>query len=155
IEQQWLIRMKLALAEEAQLPPQIYSTGRVIPTPTNRALVAPPVGGIIQSRSLPTIGQRVVRGEVLASLVQTPTAADAAQIHIENTRVDAERRRLTQAEIEARARLRAAALEADRAKRLLEKKAYSQRQVEGAEADQTAAEAILAGIQDQLKALQT
>ena len=36
MEQQWLIRMKMALAEEAKLPPQIYSTGRVVAVPSNR-----------------------------------------------------------------------------------------------------------------------
>src|SRR5207302_4511271 len=45
--------------------------------------------------------------------------------------------------------------EADRAKRLLDKKAYSQRQFEMAEADRQAALANLGAIQDQLKALQT
>jgi len=51
--------------------------------------------------------------------------------------------------------LTAAAAEADRAKRLIEMKAYSQRQVETAEADRKAAEAILAGVQEQIEALQT
>ena len=155
MEQQWLIRMKMALAEEAKLPPQIYSTGRVVVVPSNRALVAPPVGGIIDSRPLPRIGQQVMRGQLIATLVQTPTAAEAAQIRIENSRVDAERRRLGQAEIEARARLSAAAAEAGRARRLLEQKAYSQRQFETAEADRKAAEATLAGVQEQVQALQT
>src|SRR5437773_5846705 len=155
MEQQWLIHMKLALAQEAELPPQVYSTGRVIAAPANRALVAPPVGGIIDTRPLPQIGDRVARGQHLATVLQTPTAAEAAQIHIENSRVDAERRRLAQAEIEARARLNAAAAEAERAKRLVELKAYSQRQLELAEADRKAAEAILTGVQEQIKALQT
>jgi membrane fusion protein, heavy metal efflux system len=155
MEQQWLIHMKLALAQEAELPQQISSTGRVVPAPSNRALVAPPVGGIIDTRPLPQTGQRVARGQLLATVLQTPTAAEAAQIHIENSRVDAERRRLAQAEIEAHARLYAAAAEADRAKRLVELKAYSQRQLESAEADHKAAEAILAGVQEQIRALQT
>jgi cobalt-zinc-cadmium efflux system membrane fusion protein len=155
MEQQWLIHMKLALAQEAELPQQINSTGRVVPAPSHRALVAPPVGGIIDTRPLPQIGQRVAGGQLLATVLQTPTAAEAAQIHIENSRVDAERRRLAQAEIEARARLSAAAAEADRAKRLVEVKAYSQRQLETAEADRKAAEAILAGVQEQIRALQT
>ena len=155
MEQQWLIHMKLAKAQETELPSQVYSTGRIIPVPSKRALVAPPVGGVIDGRALPQIGQRVVRGELLATVLQTPTAAEAAQIRIENSRVDAERRRLAQAEIEARARLSAAEAEADRAKRLVEMKAYSQRQLEAAEADRKAAEAILAGIQEQIKALQT
>jgi cobalt-zinc-cadmium efflux system membrane fusion protein len=155
MEQQWLIHMKLALAKQAELPSQIYSTGRVVPVPSNRALVAPPVSGIIDTRLLPQVGQRVERGQVLGTVLQTPTAAEAAQIRIENSRVDAEKRRLAQSEIEARARLNAATAEADRAKRLVEAKAYSQRQLETAEADQKAAEAILSGIQEQMKALQT
>ena len=153
MEQQWLIHMKLAKAQEAELSSQVYSTGRVIPVPSNRALVASPVGGIIDARALPQVGRRVARGEVLATVLQTP--AEAAQIRIENSRVDAERRRLAQSEIEARARLSAAAAESDRAKRLVEMKAYSQRQLEAAEADRKAAEAILVGIQEQIKALQT
>ena len=155
MEQQWLIHLKLALAEEAQLAPQVYSTGRIIPSPSNRTIVAPPVGGIIASRVLPRIGQNVTRGDVLATLVQTPTAAEAAQIHIENSRVEAERRKLSQMELEARARLAAFKTESDRAERLLEKKAYSQKQFETADADRKAAEANLAAIQEQEKALQT
>ena len=155
MEQQWLIHLKLALAEEAELAPQLYSTGKVIPSPSNRTVVAPPVGGVIASRSLPRIGQIVGRGDVLATLVQTPTAAEAAQIRIENSRVEAERRKLSEMELEARARLTAATSEGERAKRLLEKKAYSQRQFETAEADRKAAEASLAAIQEQEKALQT
>ena len=155
MEQQWLIHLKLALVEEAQMPEQIYSTGRLVPEPSRRAVVAPPVAGIIASRALPRIGQYVARDEMLAMLVQTPTAAEAAQIQIENSRIEAERRRLAQAEIEARARLSAAGAEADRAKRLLEQKAYSQRQFEAAEADRQAAQAVLAAIQEQLKTLHT
>src|SRR5207237_7194338 len=125
MEQQWLIRMKMALAEEAKLSPQIYSTGRVVAVPSNRALVAPPVGGIIDSQQLPRIGQQVTRGQLIATLLQTPTAAEAAQIRIENTRIEAERRRLQQAEVEAKARAEEAAHDAGRAERLYQKKAYS------------------------------
>src|SRR5262245_56492390 len=76
MEQQWLIRLKLAKAEEAQLAPQIRSTGRVVPVPADHAVVAPPVGGIIQGRTLPRIGQQVRQGLPLATLLQTPTAAE-------------------------------------------------------------------------------
>jgi membrane fusion protein, heavy metal efflux system len=155
MEQQWLIKLKMALAEPQEMPRQIYSTGRVVPTPSNHAVVAPPVNGIVDSRVLPRIGQRVTRGQVLATLIQTPTAAEAAQIHIENSRVDAERRRLAQAEMETRARLSVAVNEAERAQRLFEKKAYSQRQLEVAQADRKAAEANLASVQEQLDALKT
>jgi RND family efflux transporter MFP subunit len=155
MEQQWLVRLKMAVAEEAELAPQIRSIGRVIPVPANRVVVSPPVGGIVADGDLPQIGDHVRRGQILATLIQTPTAAEAAQIRIENIRIDAERRRLAQAEIEARARLNAAAAEAERARRLLEKKAYSQRQLEISEAEHKATEANLGAIQEQLRALQT
>lgn len=155
MEQQWLIRLKLALAEEAGLAPQIRSTGRVVAAPSKRAIVAPPVGGILQSETMPRIGQNVLRGQPLATLFQTPTAAEAAQIRIENARIDAEQRRLTQAEIEARARFNEADHDFQRAKRLFEKKAYAQRQLEVDELERTAAESNLAAIGEQLKALET
>ena len=48
MEQQWLIRMKLAETRESRLSPQVTSTGRVVPAPQNHALVAPAVGGILR-----------------------------------------------------------------------------------------------------------
>jgi RND family efflux transporter MFP subunit len=154
MEQQWLIRMKLALVEEAEMAPQLRAIGRVVPVSSKHAIVAPPIGGVIQSTTMPHIGQRVERGQALAALTQTPTAAEAAQMHIESMRIDAERRRLAQAEIEARARRDEAHHDAERARRLYERKAYSQRALETDEVEEKATEAQLAAIQEQLKALE-
>ncbi len=155
MEQQWLIKLKLAKAEEAELAPQIRSTARIVPVPSKRATVAPPVAGIIENiPAMPRVGQRVTQGQLLANLRQTPSAAEAAQIRMETSRIEADRRRLAQAEVESRARLKAAEAEADRARRLLEKKAYSQRQVETSEAERQASQAILASVQEQFSALQ-
>jgi len=161
MEQQWLIRLKLAKAEEAMRAPQIQSTGRIVPVPSKRAVVAPPVGGIVESWTIPRIGQRVMQGQVLAKLRQTPTAAEVAQIqaantqiHIENTRLEAERRRLVQAEVEAAARLEEATHDLGRSQRLYEKKAYSAKALEADELDKTAKAAQLEAIRAQLRALQ-
>jgi len=161
MEQQWLIRLKLAKAEEAMRAPQIQSTGRIVPVPSKRAVVAPPVGGIVESGTIPRIGQRVMQGQVLAKLRQTPTAAEVAQIqaantqiHIENTRLEAERRRLVQAEVEAAARLEEATHDLGRSQRLYEKKAYSAKALEADELDRTAKAAQLEAIRAQLRALQ-
>src|SRR4030095_7143476 len=120
--------MKLCKPEEAMRAPQIQSTGRIVPVPSKRAVVAPPVGGIVESGTIPRIGQRVMQGQVLAKLRQTPTAAEVAQIqaantqiHIENTRLEAERRRLVQAEVEAAARLEEATHDLGRSQRLFQK----------------------------------
>ena len=154
MEQQWLIKMKLAKVEEAELAPQIRSTGRVVPVPANHAVVAPPVSGIIQGRTLPRVGQQVREGQRLATLVQTPTAVESAQIQIENTRIEAERRRLTQLEVEAVARLEEATHDLARSRRLYEKKAYSAKALESDELHRTASAAQLEAVREQLKALQ-
>ena len=74
MEQQWLIRMKLALAEEQTIARQITTTGRVVPAANSQALVAPPVGGILSGRTLPRVGQRVVRGQTIALVQQVATS---------------------------------------------------------------------------------
>lgn len=162
MEQQWLIRMKLAKAEEAMRAPQVQSTGRIVPVPSKRAVVAPSVGGILESGTIPRVGQRVAQGQLIAKLQQTPSAAELAQIQaaqtqiqIENTRVEAERRRLVQAEVEAAARLEEATHDLARSQRLYEKKAYSAKALEADELDRTAKAAQLEGIRSQLRALQT
>jgi cobalt-zinc-cadmium efflux system membrane fusion protein len=162
MEQQWLIKMKLAKTEGAMRAPQIRSTGRVIAVPGKRAIVAPPVGGILRGGTIPRIGQRVSQGQLLATLVQTPTAAEAAQIQaaatqiqIENSRVDAERRKLAQNEIEAKARLEEATHDLGRSQRLYEKKAYSAKALESDELAEKAAASQLEAIREQLKALQS
>lgn len=162
MEQQWLIRLKLAKVEETMKAPQIQSTGRIVPVPTRRAIVAPPVSGIVESGTIPRVGQRVVQGQLIAKLRQTPTAAEVAQIQaantqiqIENTRIEAERRRLVQAEAEAAARLEEATHDLARSQRLYEKKAYSAKALEADELDRTVKAAQLEAVRAQLRALQT
>ncbi len=153
MEQQWRIRLKLAKAEAGIVSQQVKSTGRVVPAARHQAVIAPPVGGIIASDSLPRVGQSVRRGEILATLIQTPTAAESAQIRLESTRLEAERRRLAQAAVESQIRLNFARSEFERATRLYEKKAFSLKQLQAAETDYKAAEANLASINEQVNAL--
>lgn len=162
MEQQWLIKLKLAKAVEAKRAAQILSTGRVVPVPSKRAIVAPPLSGIIQNGTMPRIGQHVAQGQQLATLIQTSTAAEVAQaqaantqIHIENSRIDAERRRLVQLELEAKARLEEATHDLGRSQRLYEKKAYSAKALESDELARVAAAAQLEAIREQIKALQS
>jgi RND family efflux transporter MFP subunit len=162
MEQQWLIKLKLAKAEEALKAPQVLSTGRVVPVPSKRVIVSPSVAGIIRNGTIPRIGQQVVQGQKLATLVQTPTASEAAQmqaaaaqIQIENARVDAERRKLAQLEVEAEARLEEATHDLGRSQRLYEKKAYSAKALEADELARKVAAAQLEAIREQLKALQS
>lgn len=148
MEQQWLIRMKLARVEERQVARQLTTIGRVVPAANRQAVVAPPVGGLLAGTSLPRIGQRVSAGQTVAIVRQTATSAEAAQVRaaaaqveaqnaqiaVENARLESERR-VAAAEVDAaRSRLEFATKEADRAQRLYDRKAFSQRQLEEARA---------------------
>ena len=160
MEQQWAARMMLAKAEPATIARQVTTTGRVVPAPGYHAVVAPPVGGLLDSAALPRVGQTVARGETLAVLHQTPTASEAAQIatsqaqaDIERARLEAERRRLAETVRETELRLNHARVEYERAQRLYERKAYARRQLEAAETDSRAAEVAHASAVAQRDAL--
>jgi cobalt-zinc-cadmium efflux system membrane fusion protein len=160
MEQQWLIHMKLAQAEEQTVARQITATGRVIPAANSQALVAPPVGGILSGRNLPRVGQRIAQGQVIALIQQTATSAEQAQVRaaaasvtLENARLDADRRTAAGEVESARVRLNLSQKEAARAQRLYEKKAFSERQVQAAEADLEAAKATYDAAVKRLAAL--
>ena len=161
MEQQWLIRMKLALVEEQQVARQITSTGRVVPAANNQALVAPPVSGIITGRNLPRVGQFVSRGQTVAVVQQVATSAEQAQVRaaattvdLENARLEAERREVAGEVDAARVRRDLAQKEADRAQRLYERKAFSQRQLQSAQAELETAKATYDAALKRREALQ-
>ena len=141
MEQQWRVHMMLAKAESRQVTRQISATGRVIPAAQNQAVVAPPVGGLIAGSGLPRIGQRVGRGQTIALLRQTPTAAEAsqiatanAQLRIEGTRFEAERRGIAEKLNAAKAEMDVAKRDYERSQRLYARQAISQQKLEQDEA---------------------
>jgi membrane fusion protein, heavy metal efflux system len=162
MEQQWLVRMKLAQVDEQTVARQVTATGRVVPAANRQAVVAPPVGGILAGNQMPRVGQRVAAGQVIAVLQQTATSAEQAQVRaaaaqveaqnaqvraqnaqvaVENARLESERRAAAGEVEAARVRLEQARREEGRARRLFERKAFSQRQVEAAQAELKTAEA--------------
>jgi cobalt-zinc-cadmium efflux system membrane fusion protein len=160
MEQQWLIRMMLAKVERRAVAPRITATGRVVPAFGRHAIVAPPVGGLL-SGPLPRVGQAVERGQPLAVVRQTPTAAEALSLEtartmlaVETARLEAERRRLGQAANEARSRMLLAIIEADHAKRLYDRKAYSLNQLQQAQHELKRAETDYDAAKEQLAALE-
>ena len=160
MEQQWLIRMKLALVEEQTIARQITATGRVIPAANSQAVVAPPVGGIVSNRNLPRVGQHVAQGQTIAVIQQVATSAEQAQVraaaaslNLENARLEADRRTASGEVEAARVRLDLATKEAARAQRLYERKAFSERQMQAAEADLKAAKATYEAAVKRLEAL--
>ena len=156
MEQQWLIRMKLAKVEEVNVARQITATGRVVPAANKQALVSPPVSGILRGGQMPRVGQRVAQGQAIAVVQQTATSAEQAQVRasaaqveaqnaqvaVENARLEGERR-TAEGEVESsRVRLQQAQREAERARRLYENKAASQRQLQAAESEREVAQAV-------------
>src|SRR5687767_12664817 len=152
--------MKLALAEEQTIARQITATGRVVPAANSQAIVAPPVGGIVSNRNLPRVGQHVAQGQTIAVIQQTATSAEQAQVRaaaaslsLENARLEADRRTASGELEQARVRLDLATKEAARAQRLYERKAFSERQLQAAEADVKAAKAAYDAAAKRVEAL--
>ncbi|MGH9936325.1 MAG: efflux RND transporter periplasmic adaptor subunit, partial [Blastocatellia bacterium] len=167
MEQQWRIRMKLALAEEKTIARQITATGRVIPAANQHAAVAPAISGLIERGPLPRLGQRVTAGQTIVVLRQIVTAADQSQIRaaqaqaraqdaqvaLDTARLEAERR-AADGEIEtARVRLEQARREADRALRLYEQQVLPKQEAERAEAVSKTAQASYDAATQRRKAL--
>lgn len=170
MEQQWLIKMKLAKVEEATVSRQITSVGRIIPAANSQASVSTPVAGILTSRELPRLGQPVKAGQTIAVISQTPTSAEQAQtraaqsqvelsraqletqrrqmdiqnsqIQIENVRLEAEKRNAKGDLETARVRLEQAKREADRTQRLFDGNAASQKQLQTAQSDRDSAQVL-------------
>lgn len=169
MEQQWLIQMKLAQAEEQIVSRQVTSTGRVIPAANSQATVSTPVAGILSDRQLPRIGQYVSGGQPIAFIRQTPTSTEQAQtraaqtqvelsraqletqkrqmemqnsqIQIENARLESEKRTAKGETETSRVRLEQAKREADRMQRLYDGKAASQKQLQAAQSERDSAQA--------------
>jgi len=169
MEQQWLIKMKLAKAEEQTVSRQVTSTGRVVPAANSQAVVSTPVAGILSDRQLPRIGQFVGGGQPVAFVRQTPTSTEQAQtraaqtqvelskaqletqrrqmemqnsqIEIENARLESEKRTASGDAETARVRLEQAKREADRMQRLYDGKAASQKQLQTAQSERDSAQA--------------
>jgi cobalt-zinc-cadmium efflux system membrane fusion protein len=151
MEQQWAIRMKLAKATPTTVARQVVASGRVVPAAGHHAVVASAVAGTITDGALPRVGQTILRGQTVAILRHTPTPGEAAQVaasqaqaQIETARLDADRRRLSEAVKEAEIRREHARRELERARHLYEAKAYARRQVEAAEAEYRTTESQLA-----------
>jgi RND family efflux transporter MFP subunit len=130
-EQQWKTPgFATAFATTGTVAASIDASGAIEPAAGRFAEVTAPIGGLVDAGSVetsPAPGQRVRRGQVLALL--TPTLGEAG----------------SGAFTEARARLREAQDEYDRAKRLVEAEAAPARRLHEAEIRLQAAREALAG----------
>ncbi|HBP18006.1 MAG TPA: hypothetical protein DEA08_09460, partial [Planctomycetes bacterium] len=150
-EQQWKLDfettpvLRRALVERVQLP------GRLIAPPSGRALVSPPIAGNLlppEGGALPTAGQRVEAGRVLAR-VQPPLAgSDHLTFLSSRQQLTALRLELQTKAAEARTdatvaqvALRRAEQQLTRVRGLAERQAKSPREVEQAEYEHSRAQA--------------
>ncbi len=162
MEQQWLVKMKLAQAEEQTVSRQITAVGRVVPAANSQAVVSTPVAGILSDRQLPTIGQFISNGSTIAIVRQTATSAEQAQtraaiaqaeaqrvqlqsqnaqISVENARLESDKRAATGEVDASKIRLDTARREADRMQRLFDGKASSEKQLQAARSEAASAQA--------------
>lgn len=149
-EQQWKILSKTESVRRRSLTEQVRLTGVVRPVPGKRAVVTPPVEGRLiraADRHLPSIGENVQEGQVLA--VIEPVAASALQslaleLDVKLAEVQGEIR-------QARAALERAEQALRRTKELYEKKAKSAREVEEAEFERQQAAVALESAQSLLR----
>lgn len=161
MEQQWLVKMKLAQAEEQTVSRKITAVGRVVPAANSQAVVSTPVAGILSDRQLPTIGQFIAGGSPIAIVKQTATSAEQAQtraaiaqaeaqrvqlqsqnaqISVENARLESEKRAVAGEVDGAKIRLDTARREADRMQRLFDGKAASEKQLQAARSEVASAQ---------------
>lgn len=130
-EQQWKTDgFRTAFAVRGSVTESFEASGEIVPAAGKIAQVAAPIGGLIDPGGVaqsPSPGQRVSRGQVIALL--TPTLGEGGASYAE-----------------ARARLREAEEEHERAKRLLAAEAIPQRRVREAEIRLQAAREALAGL---------
>ncbi len=156
MEQQWLIRMKLAQARLRDLAPQVRVVGRIVPAANHRAIVSSSVSGLIGEGGVPRLGQVVGHAEELITLRQIPSVAETAQVvglRLEAGRTESERRGLEQSRAEAEIRLEEARRELDRAKRLYEAEVLAEQELDAAQTDFAAAETRVRSFAGQLEAL--
>ena len=91
MEQQWMIDMKLAQAESKELAVPIHSTGRIIPAANNHARLSSPVSGTLSGRNLPLVGTKVYQEQPVATVIETATASEMAQVRASLAQVEAAR----------------------------------------------------------------
>jgi RND family efflux transporter MFP subunit len=140
-EQQWTNEFATALVQEAELRTSVRVPATVHPLPGGEAVVAAPIAGRLVAERLPSIGDRVRSGEILAR-IEPRVAANTTN-----------RATLTAEVAEAQAAVDAARIEQTRAERLLAYRAVPARRVEDARRAMTVAQARLRAAEARLAQL--
>ncbi len=129
-EQQWVVDFMVGLPVRQQVFSSLIATGEIIPAANAEATLSAPLAGTLSlSKTLPYIGKKVAKDEVLA-VIEPPISQ---QEGIGN---------LTASYAEAKHRVVLAQKEYERAKRLYEAKAVPKRRLEEAELNLESAKTV-------------
>jgi RND family efflux transporter MFP subunit len=136
-EQQWTNEFATTPVQDAEVRTSIRLPAVLHPLPGGEAVVTAPAAGRVLAERLPSIGEQVRAGSILARLAPRLTATD-------------DRATLVAGVEEARTALAAARVDQTRAERLLADRAVPARRVEDARRATTVAEARLKAAQARL-----
>lgn len=137
-EQQWVIDFDTGVVTERELQPGVRVNAEIRPVPEKEArLTAPTDGRIVFPPRVPTLGSGVGKGQLLASI--QPTVSAAGNVGTLRADVDA-----------AEAELAAATAQRDRLARLVEDDAVPRRRLEDADAALEVARARLSAARTRL-----
>ncbi len=91
-ETQFLLEILTARARVRQLEARLVAPGKVIPRTDRYAQVSTPVPGIVSAAAggVPLVGQRVKKGQVLATVQQSLSASEATGLSTEHIQAEAE-----------------------------------------------------------------
>ena len=140
-EQQWGTEFMTRPAEVKALAGYVSTMGELVPVSNAEAIVSAPLSGIISGqKSLPFVGRKVSKGEVVA-LIEPPVRQEGGIGE------------LTAGWAEAKNRVLLAQKEYDRAKRLYDAKIAPLKRVEEAELNLSSAKAALAPLEKALESV--
>jgi cobalt-zinc-cadmium efflux system membrane fusion protein len=91
-ETQFLLEILTARARVRSLEARLVAPGKVIPRTDRYAQVSSPVAGIVTASSgaMPLVGQRVKKGQVLATVQQSLSASEATSLSTGHIQAEAE-----------------------------------------------------------------
>lgn len=137
-EQQWKLDFATTVASKSPMRESIRVTAHVRPRAGGEAAIAAPVSGLLAATTVPAIGTRVSRGQVLARLIpRTSSPSDYASI--------------ASSAAQAEAAYTLAKRDRERAERLLASRAVPAKRVDDARAAEAAAQAQLKAADERRK----
>ena len=141
-EQQWKLGVVTSLAGKETLVRRINLPATVVSPPGSRAVILPPAAGRIfppAGRPYPAVGEKVIKGQVLAMLQAPVSGSEVFQLENLKTELAIKLAEAEAEEIKAKAALKQIEQAHNRIHKLFERSAKSQRELEESQADLDAA----------------